>query len=135
MITFRKVPKDELNEQLNELVPRYVQNKKQADHYMRLVKSDNEDIKDVLSYAQYDEYTVGDDRVFIVRSEKQEMDEDALIQKLKDMQVKGIVKKKEYVDTEALENALYHHRIKAEEIASCFNTKETISLRVGKPKA
>lgn len=120
---------------LKEAVLNYVQNKKMSDVFSGKAKTDNELIKNCLAEIGEDEYTVDDVRVFLVRSKKQEMDEDALIQKLKDSGLaKGIVRRKEYIDLEALESALYYKRIKAEDISGCFSEKENISLRIGKAK-
>lgn len=124
-----------VEKELNDVVPRYVANKREADSYAALAKKDNEVIKDLLESAKLDEYAVGDQRVFISRAEKQEVDEEHLVVLLKRLgQSKGIVKKKEYVDMEKLEDALYHGEIHAADISQCFSTKETISLRIGKAK-
>lgn len=125
--------KNEALKKLEETTKSFIQNKKQSDAIAKIVKQENETIKRSLIELGLEEYASGEARVFIVRSTKQDLDEDGLILKLKELGLaKGIVKRREYIDLEALENALYHSRINAADIAGCFTEKETISLRIGK---
>ena len=50
------------------------------------------------------------------------------------MKIRGVVKKKEYVDMDALENAIYNGKINAAELASCQTKKEVVTLKVTKLK-
>lgn len=120
---------------LDELVPRYITNKREADSYADLAKKDSVAIKENLEAVGLDEYIVGENRVYVSRSERQEVDEYLLIETLKQLKMgSGIIKKKEYVDMEKLEDAIYNEKISPLDISKCFSTKEVISLRIGKAK-
>lgn len=59
------------------------------------------------------------------------LDEEKVIEILKKNNIKGIVKRKEYVDESRLENAIYAGKLSAEilgEIMKCKVVKETVAL-------
>jgi hypothetical protein len=62
-----------------------------------------------------------------------------MIEKLKALQqekkipktlLKSIIKTKEYVDTDALESALYNDKIKGPDLSGCFSQKEIVTFRL-----
>lgn len=70
---------------------------------------------------------------------KDEFDEDALIAELKTRKLskeilKKIIRKKEYVDYDELENAIYHDQIDAASLTKCQTSREVVTLRVKKQK-
>ena len=104
------------------------------DSYKKLVDSDNKEIKEIMQENKLPEFIVDDIKATCSVSERTDFIEEALIEKLKEMKVKGIIKKKEYVDMDALENAIYNGKVNAGELASCQTTKEVVTLRVSKVK-
>ena len=73
-------------------------------------------------------------KVSVTTTTKPIFDEDKLIEYIKSTGVEGIIKTREYVDMEALENAIYHGNIKASELQSFKEDKVTTTLRCTKPK-
>ena len=121
-------------EKLSQLLPVYEANKSKMDSYKKLVDKDNKEIKSIMLGAGLREFVVGDIKASCSVSEREDFIEEALIAKLKEMKVRGIVKKKEYVDMDALENAIYNGKIDAAVLADCQTKKEVVTLRVTKLK-
>lgn len=121
-------------EKLSQLLPVYEANKSKMDSYKKLVDKDNKEIKSIMLEAGLKEFVVDDIKASCSVSEREDFIEEALIAKLKKMKVPGIVKKKEYVDMDALENAIYNGKIDAAALADCQTKKEVVTLRVSKLK-
>lgn len=121
-------------EKLSQLLPVYEANKSKMDSYKKLVDKDNKEIKSIMLGAELREFVVDDIKASCSVSEREDFIEEALIAKLKEMKVRGIVKKKEYVDMDALENAIYNGKINAAALADCQTKKEVVTLRVTKLK-
>jgi hypothetical protein len=121
-------------EKLSQLLPVYEANKSEMDSYKKLVDKDNKEIKSIMLGAQLGEFIVDDIKASCSVSEREDFIEEALIAKLKEMKIRGIVKKKEYVDMDALENAIYNGKIDAALLADCQTKKEVVTLRVSKLK-
>ena len=121
-------------EKLSQLLPIYEANKSKMDSYKKLVDKDNKEIKSIMLGAGLREFVVDDIKASCLVSEREDFIEEALIAKLKEMKVQGIVKKKEYVDMDALENAIYNGKIDAAALADCQTKKEVVTLRVTKLK-
>lgn len=121
-------------EKLQELIPHYQLNKSEMDSYKKIVDKDNKEIKEIMLSSQLSEFIVGNIKATCSVSVREDFIEEALIEKLKDMKVKGVIKKKEYVDMDALENAIYNGELNAAALASCQEKKEVVTLRVTKIK-
>lgn len=121
-----------IEEKLNQIIPSYQKNKYEMDYFKKLADIDNSEIKDLMKQGGYTEFAVGDVKAVLSVSERVDFNEPALIEVLKEMKVKGIIKKKEYVDSDALENAIYHGKIDAAVLAGCQTIKEVTSLRIAK---
>lgn len=121
-------------EKLRELIQRYQLNKSEMDSYKNVVDKDNKEIKMIMLESQLSEFIVGDIKATCSVSEREDFIEEALIEKLKEMKVDGVIKMKEYIDMDALENAIYNGELNAAELASCQTKKEVVTLRVTKIK-
>lgn len=121
-------------EKLSQLLPVYEANKSEMDSYKKLVDKDNKEIKTIMLGAELGEFIVDDIKASCSVSEREDFIEEALIVKLKEMKIRGIVKKKDYVDMDALENAIYSGKIDAALLADCQTKKEVVTLRVSKVK-
>lgn len=117
-------------ERLTELLPIYHMQKSEMDSIKKVVDKENAEIKTLMRESNLSEFVAGDIKATCSVSERQDFIEEALIEKLKDMKVRGIIKKKEYVDMDALENAIYNGKVDAAALASCQTTKEVVTLRV-----
>lgn len=121
-------------ERLTELLPIYHMQKSEMDSIKKVVDKENAEIKTLMRASNLSEFVAGDIKATCSVSERQDFIEEALIEKLKEMKVRGIIKKKEYVDMDALENAIYNGKVDAAALASCQTTKEVVTLRVSKVK-
>lgn len=121
-------------EKLSQLLPVYEANKSEMDSYKNLVDKDNKEIKTIMLGAELGEFIVDDIKASCSVSEREDFIEEALIAKLKEMKIRGIVKKKDYVDMDALENAIYSGKIDAALLQDCQTKKEVVTLRVTKLK-
>lgn len=121
-------------EKLSKLIPDYQANKTEMDAYKKLVDKDNKEIKLIMLDSNLSEYIVGDIKASCSVSERESFIEEALIEKLKELNVEGVIKKKEYVDMDALESAIYNGELNAAELVSCQQVKEVVTLRISKIK-
>lgn len=124
--------------ELEKLCESYIANKAEESKYSNLAKSENKQIKDIMNQLDVTSCTTNIGTVKISVTHNDSFREDDLIEFLKEHGVaKGIVKKKEYVDFEALESAIYHEKIEASIIAemdSCKNKSEVVKLLISKAK-
>mgnify|MGYP000930056178 FL=1 len=104
------------------------------DSYKKLVDRDNKEIKSIMLGAEMGEFVVDDIKASCSVSVREDFVEEALIAKLKEMKIRGVIKKKEYVDMDALENAIYNGKVDAASLADCQTKKEVVTLRVSKLK-
>ena len=68
------------------------------------------------------------------RKNKAKYDEEGLIQYLKEKRIRGVVKKKEYVDFDVLESLLYNDKVDPEEIAKFKKQTTTPVLNIKRKK-
>lgn len=127
-------------EKLDELVPRYGDEKTEMDRYKKLCDADNAEIKSIMSDLAIQHYTAGNYKVVRSVQERESMDEELLLSLLKDfpeVQIHNIIKTKEYVDFDALEAALYKDAL-PKEILLAIDKARTIkyvtTLKVSKIK-
>ena len=117
-------------EQLNELIPQYAFNKGEMDSYKKLCDKDNAAIKALMQEDNLNEYNTETHTAKISVQNRQTMNEDKLLDIVKDMDRFDLIQTKEYVDMDLLEKAIYNGEIKAEELESCMSTKEVVTLKV-----
>lgn len=117
-------------EELLELIPAYEKSKSILDFYKKEADNSGKKIKSIMLAEGLETFIVGNTKATVKVSEKNNFNEEALIAKLKELGVPGIIKKKEYVDMDALENALYHEKINAIDLANCQIKKEIVTLRL-----
>lgn len=116
--------------EIQELMPIYKDNKAQADDYKKISDKYNAQIKALMVDNNISEVVTDNTKVTCIKAQRQEFIEEALIAKLKSLKIKGVIKKKEYVDMDALENAIYNGEVNAAQLASCQSCKEVITLRL-----
>lgn len=130
-------------QQLESLVPRFGEVKSQYDILDKQVKSDGNMIKSIMTGANMDNYEAGGYIAKVSVSQRESFEEDALIVKLKNLkesgdvtaaQLRKLIKKKEYVDMDELESAIYNNKLDAAELKSCQIIKEVVTLRLSKSK-
>jgi hypothetical protein len=122
---------------LDELIPEYANNKSNLDHYEKVCKLQNADIKKQMEELDEVEHTAGGYTVKRIVSERESMNEERLLEMLKKHNVPDVIKTKEYVDMDALEKYLYNTELSDEmaaDLNSCREIKEVVQIRLGKEK-
>lgn len=118
------------SEMLKELIPQYAFNKNELDSYKKLCDKDNAVIKQLMQEDEVNEFDTG---LYVAKmsvQQRQTMNEDKLLELIKDIERPDIIKTKEYVDMDLLEKAIYNGEIDAGDLDSCMNTKEVVTLKV-----
>ena len=136
-----KITKNSQMEKLNEIVSAYVQNNTECNALKKLVVSGSKEIKDIMTSLNIDDYDNGEYAVFLSHIDKSYMDAEKLLAFIKaefpkELQ-KQVIKKREYVDDEALESILYKNEVSDEIVAAmskCMVEKEEIRLNIKKAK-
>ena len=121
-------------ENLKELVRFFYEDKQQLDNYKKSTDEYNKDIKEIMGQLDLTEFESDDLVAKIGVQNRENFNEDKLIDKLKSLNVSGVIKTKEYVDMDALENAIYNELIDASELTSCKEVKTVTTLKVSKKK-
>lgn len=126
------------NESLETLIPQYAANKNELDSYTKICKEENEQIKAALVELGENEYSAGGYTVKRIVAVKESMNEEKLIEVLRQNGIDVAIKTREYVDMNALEAYLYNNEPSADlarQLESCRTTSETVQLRLSKTKA
>ncbi len=124
---------------LDELILEYGNNKDLMDKTKKICDADNTAIKELMREDGLEKYTSGPYTVSYGITEKEVIDEDSMLEYLKKHLEDGndIIKTKEYIDADALENAIYQKQLPEDVVAglSQFSTiKETEVLRLKKAR-
>lgn len=120
-------------------VGRFGSNKEKENALKKVNTGDSEQIKEALATLGLTSFTEGGYTVTRSVTIKDEFDEDALVAHLKTLGIakdvlNNVIKKKEYVDYDGLEDAIYHGLINAASLSKCQTSREVITLRVKKQK-
>lgn len=124
---------------LDELIPDYAQNKLELDSYKKICDTENSQIKEMMLDIGEDEYSAGGYKAKRIVTERVSINEDKLLAVMKKHGVTEVIKTREYVDMDELENYLYHideddNKKLFEDIDKCRDVKEVIQLRVSKER-
>lgn len=106
--------------------------KEQKTKLEKSIKDASDFIKNKFKELKIEEYKTKDFRAYLQYSNKVDMDEDKVIEILRENcseeQLKNVIKTKEYVNFEALESLIYNDGISAEKLEPAQTVKTTISL-------
>ena len=122
---------------LDDLIPMYAHNKIELDSYTQLCKEENESIKKQMLELGTEVYNAGGYTAKRTVSHRESLNEDKLMVVILKHGIKDVIKTKEYVDMDALENYLYHNEMTsslAADLDSCKTKTEVVTLRVTKDK-
>lgn len=95
------------------------------------------DIKTAMSEMKLADFDTGDYVATVSTVTKESFDEELLVNFVKSLGIRGAVKKKEYVDMDILEKAIYNGRVSQEqliEMEKCKNSTSYQTLRITKNK-
>lgn len=127
--------------ELEELIPLYGENNTQKLKFQKLAKDQNDKIKELMCKNKIDSYTSNGWTAIVTDKRTETIDEEALLtylkKKLTKEQLKGIIKRREYVDSDALESAIYNHNIPEDIVIgmdSCKLVKVSPTLNIKKGK-
>ena len=132
----RKIP--EKKQTLDELVPLYGEQNTQCNTLKKVVADLNAKLKQAIKDAQQVDKDIVIDgwKCKLSVTDESVFNEDALILFAKSNDI-DIIRTKEYIDYDALENLIYHGDIKKElliDMENCKETKTRETLRVSKLK-
>lgn len=126
-----------MSQKLDILIPQYAENKSMLDDYKKICDKENKQIKELMTD---DTYEAGGYKATKSVQIRESLNEDRFLaiaswhRIFRDI---GIIKTKEYVDTEALESAIYKGMLDKEalmEIDKCRESKEVVTLKVSRIK-
>lgn len=120
--------------ELHELIPRYHRENELVKEHKKIADADNKQIKKVMSENDISEFSTHGLVAKITVAERVDLMEDVLMDKIKEMGIEGIIKTREYIDMNALEDALYHGKINAATLAKAQTKKEVTTLRISAVK-
>lgn len=104
--------------------------KKEVDHLKT-------DIKTTMSEMKLTDFDTGDYVATVSTVTKESFDDELLVAFVKGLGIRGAVKKKEYVDMDVLEKAIYNGKISQEqliEMERCKNSTSYQTLKIKKNK-
>lgn len=126
-----------MSKELDELIHKYAENKAYLDDYTKICKIQNAEIKDIMAKADITEYETSGYKVKCSETVKESINEDMLLDIAHKENLNDIIKTKEYIDFDVLENLIYNNKISKEmllQIDKCRETKTTVTLRISKAK-
>ena len=117
---------------LKKTIDNLAEEKAQKTKLENSIKSKGDFIKSKFKELEIDEYYGDNYRAYLQYSNKINMDEDKVIEILKEnckkADLKNVIKTKEYVDFDALENLIYNGGIEAQKLEPAQSVKTTVSL-------
>lgn len=122
---------------LQELIPVYAENKAELDSYKKICDKENAEIKEIMLAENLSEETVDGYVAKITKSNRESFNEEKLLEIAHNEGISEIVKTKEYIDYDILEDAIYNGKISEDillKIATAKEVKEIITLKVSKVK-
>ena len=123
-----------MSNKLDELIPLYYEHNELVKKHKKVADRVNKEIKEIMAEQGITEFATNGLVATVSVSERVDLMEDVLIEKIKELGIKGIIKTKEYVDMDALETALYNGLINPAMLAQAQTKKEVVTLRVTQKK-
>lgn len=127
--------------ELEELIPLYGENNTQKNKYSKLATEQSKQIKELMAKYKVDSYGCNGWTASVTQKKSESMNEEALLEYFKKSLSKEqlkelkLVKRKEYIDSDALESAIYNGLIPEDIITgmdSCRIVKLTPTLNIKK---
>lgn len=130
-------------ENLNQLISQYSQSKDKEKQVKAELNEIGTQLKELLSANDIQEYEFGGLKISYKPSEKSTVNEDKLINTIKKLaratkdkdikaKIRAAVIKVEAIDEHHLETLIYDGTVTPEDIAECYESKTTWTLRLGK---
>ena len=122
---------------LDTLIPQYAVNKSELDDYKKICDKENAQIKAIMKDFVVTNYEAGGYKANYIISRRESMNEAKLLDIAHRYNLDSIIKTKEYIDFDALEDIIYKGGVDAEallEMDKAKEVKEVISLKITKVK-
>lgn len=126
--------KNKIIKDLKKLIKSYKTHNDKATLLTKQTGEEKSKIKKIMLSEKIEEIEVGKIFASCKVSERSSFDEELLISTLKKLKVKGVIKKREYVDNDALEDLIYNGKLDASKLAKCEITKAVTTLRIKEKK-
>jgi len=115
---------------LDDLIPLYYEHNELVKKHKKVADKANKEIKKIMAEQGITEFATHGLVAKVSVSERVDLMEDVLIEKIKKLGIKGIIKTREYIDMDALETALYNGLISPAALAEAQIKKEVVTLRI-----
>ena len=119
---------------LDDLIPLYYEHNELVKKHKKVADKANKEIKKIMAEQGITEFATNGLVATVSVSERVDLMEDVLMEKIKELGIEGIIKTKEYIDMDALETALYNGLINPAMLAQAQTKKEVVTLRVRQEK-
>ncbi len=119
---------------LDDLIPLYYEHNELVKKHKKVADKANKEIKKIMAEQGITEFATHGLVAKVSVSERVDLMEDVLIEKIKELGIKGIIKTREYIDMDALETALYNRLISPAALAQAQIKKEVVTLRIRQEK-
>ena len=119
---------------LDDLIPLYYEHNELVKKHKKVADKANKEIKKIMAEQGITEFATNGLVATVSVSERVDLMEDVLMEKIKELGIEGIIRTKEYVDMDALETALYNGLINPAMLAQAQTKKEVVTLRIMKEK-
>ncbi len=119
---------------LDELIPLYYEHNELVKKHKKVADKANKEIKKIMAEQGITEFATHGLIAKVSVSERVDLMDDVLIEKIKELGIKGIIKTREYIDMDALETALYNGLISPAALAQAQIKKEVVTLRIRQEK-
>lgn len=115
--------------ELYELIDQYGQNNTKLNALKKTCDSLKSTIKDTMSGLDTTEFDTGTYTAVLSTVSKESMDDDLLVDFVRNLGLRGIIKKKEYVDMDRLEKAIYAGKLTKEQLVEMDKCKVVSSYQ------
>lgn len=119
---------------LDDLIPLYYEHNELVKKHKKVADEAGKDIKKIMAEQGITEFAAHGLIAKVSVSERVDLMEDVLMEKIKELGIKGIIKTREYIDMDALETALYNGLINPAMLVQAQTKKEVVTLRIKQEK-
>lgn len=124
-------------ERLDRLIPVYAQDNAQLKEQKKVCDAENAEIKAIMTDLVLTNYEAGGYVASVSTSERTKMNEDMMLEIVRNFGLEGVIKTKEYIDYVALEKAIYDDKVSEEMMLEMDKAREVTkvtTLRISKAK-
>lgn len=134
-----EVTKDILHENsetvdLGALIAEFYEEKDIVDAHKKRVDKLNAKIKEVMIFRKLGDYSEGGYEAVLSTQNRASLNEDKLLETLKDIGEEDLIVQKEVPNVELIEDRIYNNEFNAAILAGCMEYKEVHNLKVKKSK-